>query len=74
MGTSPALEFWERFVLLLFAAMGTGFVLTAFLDALRLRRANRRAHRPPGGGPGSVVDGVPEPWPAAEPRAPGCAA
>ncbi|MFG2746692.1 hypothetical protein [Streptomyces sp. PAN_FS17] len=46
MGTSLTSEFWERFTLLLFAAMGVTFVLTALFDALALRRQNRRTHRP----------------------------
>ncbi|MGC0343146.1 hypothetical protein [Streptomyces sp. SLBN-8D4] len=47
MGTSLTPEFWERFVLLLFAAMGVTIVLTAFFDALALRIARRRAQMPP---------------------------
>ncbi|MFD5593400.1 hypothetical protein [Streptomyces griseorubiginosus] len=47
MGTSLTPEFWERFVLLLFAAMGATIVLTAFFDALALRIARRRAQTPP---------------------------
>ncbi|MDF3147707.1 MULTISPECIES: hypothetical protein [unclassified Streptomyces] len=47
MGTSLTPEFWERFTLLLFAAMGVTFALAALFDALALRRQNRRAHRPP---------------------------
>jgi len=46
-GTSLTPEFWERFVLLLFAAMGATIVLTAFFDALALRIARRRAKTPP---------------------------
>ncbi|WP_329331804.1 hypothetical protein OG866_03120 [Streptomyces sp. NBC_00663] len=49
MGTSLTPEFWERFTLLLFAAMGLTFALAAFFDELALRRINRRAHRPPTG-------------------------
>jgi hypothetical protein len=45
-GTSLTPEFWERFVLLLFAAMGVTIVLTAFFDALALRTARRRAQMP----------------------------
>ncbi|MFI7413425.1 hypothetical protein ACIBU0_32590 [Streptomyces sp. NPDC049627] len=47
MGTSLTPEFWERFALLLFAAMGVTFALAALFDALALRRQSRRAHRPP---------------------------
>ncbi|MFI1163463.1 hypothetical protein ACH4UM_07590 [Streptomyces sp. NPDC020801] len=47
-GTSLTPEFWERFALLLFAAMGVTFALTAALDALAVRLLGRRAHRPPG--------------------------
>ncbi|KUN24861.1 hypothetical protein AQJ23_19340 [Streptomyces antibioticus] len=47
MGTSLTPEFWARFTLLLFAAMGLTFALTALFDELALRRINRRAHRPP---------------------------
>ncbi|MFF7648037.1 hypothetical protein [Streptomyces canus] len=47
MGTSLTPEFWERFVLLLFAAMGVTIVLTALFDALALRIARRRAQMPP---------------------------
>ncbi|AZQ39480.1 hypothetical protein EJ357_43660 [Streptomyces cyaneochromogenes] len=46
MGTSLTPEFWERFTLLLFVAMGVTFALAALFDALALRRLNRRAHRP----------------------------
>jgi len=51
MGTSLTPEFWERFALLLFAAMGATVLLTAFFDALWLRRLERRTHRPPMGTP-----------------------
>ncbi|MFF5497372.1 hypothetical protein [Streptomyces aquilus] len=47
MGTSLTPEFWERFILLLFAAMGLTFALAALFDELWLRRVNRRTHRPP---------------------------
>ncbi|MFD5256365.1 hypothetical protein ACFWM5_26470 [Streptomyces bobili] len=47
MGTSLTPEFWERFTLLLFAAMGVTIVLAALFDSLVLRFQNRRAHRPP---------------------------
>lgn len=47
MGTSLTPEFWERFTLLLFVAMGVTFALAALFDTLALRRQNRRAHRPP---------------------------
>ncbi len=46
-GTSLTPEFWERFVLLLFVAMGVTFALTMLFDALALRWLNRRGHRPP---------------------------
>ncbi|MCZ4602756.1 hypothetical protein O3S80_03005 [Streptomyces sp. Lzd4kr] len=46
MGTSLTPEFWERFTLLLFAAMGVTFALAALFDTLALRRQNRRAHLP----------------------------
>ncbi len=46
-GTSLTAEFWERFTLLLLAAIGVSACLTALFDALALRRANRRAHQPP---------------------------
>ncbi|MEV0173563.1 hypothetical protein AB0I00_20900 [Streptomyces sp. NPDC050803] len=48
MGTSLTPEFWERFTLLLFAAMGVTFALAALFDALALRRQVRRARRTPG--------------------------
>ncbi|CCK32492.1 putative membrane protein [Streptomyces davaonensis JCM 4913] len=47
MGTSLTPEFWERFTLLLFAAMGVTFVLTALFDALALRRTIRRTRKIP---------------------------
>ncbi|KUO17723.1 hypothetical protein [Streptomyces dysideae] len=47
MGTSLTAEFWERFTLLLFAAMGVTFALAALFDALALRRQNRRTQQPP---------------------------
>ncbi|MDC0765366.1 hypothetical protein [Streptomyces sp. HD] len=47
MGTSLTPEFWERFTLLLFAAMGVTFGLAALFDWLALRRQSRRAHRLP---------------------------
>jgi hypothetical protein len=46
-GTSLTPEFWERFVLLLFAAMGLTFALAALFDELALRWINRHTHRPP---------------------------
>ncbi|WP_405910433.1 MULTISPECIES: hypothetical protein [unclassified Streptomyces] len=45
MGTSLTPEFWERFAVLLVAAMGVTFVLTATLDALAVRVLRRRADR-----------------------------
>lgn len=45
MGTSLTPEFWERFAVLLVAAMGVTFALTAAMDALALRVARRCAHR-----------------------------
>jgi len=47
MGTSLTLEFWERFAVLLVAAMGVTFVLTAVFDALAVRLLSRRVPRPP---------------------------
>ncbi|WP_367325282.1 hypothetical protein [Streptomyces sp. HUAS ZL42] len=47
MGTSLTPEFWERFTVLLVAAMGVTFVLTALFDALALRLLRRRLHTPP---------------------------
>ncbi|MBD0842082.1 MULTISPECIES: hypothetical protein [unclassified Streptomyces] len=47
MGTSLTPEFWERFALLLFAAMGVTFALAALFDALALRHQVRRAQRTP---------------------------
>lgn len=47
MGTSLTPEFWERFAVLLVAAMGVTFVLTATLDALAVRVLRRRAGRSP---------------------------
>lgn len=47
MGTSLTAEFWERFALLLFAATGVTFALTALFDTLALRRTLRRARRTP---------------------------
>jgi len=46
-GTSLTPEFWERFAVLLVAAMGVTFVLTAAFDALAVRLLSRRVHRPP---------------------------
>ncbi|WP_405653298.1 hypothetical protein [Streptomyces sp. NBC_00019] len=45
MGTSLTPEFWERFAVLLVAAMGVTFALTAAMDALALRVARRCARR-----------------------------
>ncbi|MET9914969.1 hypothetical protein ABZZ74_51410 [Streptomyces sp. NPDC006476] len=47
MGTSLTPEFYERFALLLVAAMGATFVLTMLFDALALRRARRHGQTPP---------------------------
>ncbi|MGW7210840.1 hypothetical protein [Streptomyces sp. NPDC054837] len=49
MGTSLTPEFWERFAVLLVAAMGVAFVLTAVLDAwaVRLLRRRVRTSSPP---------------------------
>lgn len=44
-GTSLTPEFWERFAVLLVAAMGVTFALTAAMDALALRVARRCARR-----------------------------
>ncbi|KUL24594.1 hypothetical protein [Streptomyces regalis] len=46
MGTSLTPEFWERFAVLLVAAMGVTFVLTAVFDALAVRLLRRRVQRP----------------------------
>ena len=52
MGTSLTPEFWRQFAALLVIAMAVTFVLSAALDALYLRRAQRRAEQsPPGGTP-----------------------
>ena len=51
MGTSLTPEFWERFALLLVAAMAATFVLTAAFDALAVRLLRRRAPRPPAQSP-----------------------
>ena len=45
MGTSLTLEFWERFAVLLAAATGVTFVLTAAFDAVAVRLLRRRASR-----------------------------
>lgn len=42
MGTSLTPEFWQRFAVLLVAAMGVTFVLTAACDALAVRLLRRR--------------------------------
>ena len=47
MGTSLTPEFWERFAVLLVAAMGVTFVLTAVFDALAVRLLRRRVQGPP---------------------------
>jgi len=46
-GTTLTPEFWERFAVLLVAAMAVTFVLTALFDMLVVRLTNRRGHRPP---------------------------
>ncbi|MFC8246251.1 hypothetical protein [Streptomyces chartreusis] len=47
MGTSLTPEFWERFAILLVAAMAVTVVVAAALDALIVRVPRRHAHRPP---------------------------
>ena len=47
MGTTLTPEFWERFAILLVAAMAVTFVLTALFDALFVRLTERRGPRPP---------------------------
>ncbi|MEU6379791.1 hypothetical protein [Streptomyces sp. NPDC046909] len=47
MGTSLTPEFWERFAVLLVAAMGVTVILTVVFDGLAVRLLRRRAHRPP---------------------------
>jgi hypothetical protein len=44
-GTTLTPEFWERFAVLLVAAMSVTFILTAALDALAVRVLRRRADR-----------------------------
>lgn len=61
MDTGLTPEFWERFALLLVAALGVTFALTAAMDALALRVARRCAR-------GSVVQ-VPSRTAARAPRA-----
>jgi hypothetical protein len=46
-GTSLTPELWERFAVLLVAAMGVTFVLTAVFDALAVRLLRRRVQGPP---------------------------
>ena len=46
-GTSLTPEFWRLFAVLLVAAMGVTFVLTAVFDALALRLLRRRVRRTP---------------------------
>lgn len=43
MGTSLTPEFWERFAVLLVAAVGVTIVLVASVDALAVRVLRRRA-------------------------------
>ncbi|MER6185924.1 hypothetical protein [Streptomyces sp. NPDC001652] len=47
MGTSLTPEFWERFTILLIAAVGVTIVLVAALDALAGWLLRRRAGRTP---------------------------
>ncbi|TQJ86016.1 hypothetical protein [Streptomyces sp. SLBN-31] len=47
MGTTLTPEFWERFAVLLVAAMAVTFVLAALFDTLVVRLTNRGGHRPP---------------------------
>ncbi|WP_329268338.1 hypothetical protein [Streptomyces sp. NBC_01451] len=47
MGTSPTPQIWELFAVLLVAAVGVMFVLTAVLDALAVRLLRRRVRRAP---------------------------
>lgn len=47
MRTTLAPDYRKRFALLLFAAMGVTFVLTALFDALAPRRRGRRAYYGP---------------------------
>ncbi|MFJ9535897.1 hypothetical protein ACIRPX_01365 [Streptomyces sp. NPDC101225] len=51
MGTSLTPEFWRQFAVLLVIAMAVTFVLSAALDALYLRRQQRRAERSSPGTP-----------------------
>lgn len=51
MGTSLTLEFWQRLAVLLVAAMGVMFVLTAACDALAVRLLRRRRRGPSRPGP-----------------------
>ncbi|WP_329282242.1 hypothetical protein [Streptomyces sp. NBC_01451] len=46
MGTSLTPEFWERFAVLLVAAMGVTLILTVAFDALAVRLLSRRVHKP----------------------------
>ncbi|WP_053754339.1 hypothetical protein [Streptomyces sp. MMG1533] len=46
MGTSLTPEFWERFAVLLVAAIGLTCVLTASFDVLAVRLLRRRVRRP----------------------------
>ncbi|WP_432138406.1 MULTISPECIES: hypothetical protein [unclassified Streptomyces] len=66
MGTSLTPEFWERLAVLLLAATGVTFVLTAVLDALALRVARRRAAQLPPTPPPPLPDArAPRPHPRA---------
>ncbi|WP_328437203.1 hypothetical protein OG828_07355 [Streptomyces sp. NBC_00457] len=47
MGTSLTPEFWGRFAVLLVAAMGVTFILTAVLDAWAVRLLHRRVRGAP---------------------------
>ncbi|MGW0758445.1 hypothetical protein ACWD1Y_18560 [Streptomyces sp. NPDC002814] len=58
MGTSLTPEFWGRFAVLLVAAMGVTFVLTAVFDAWAVRLLRRRVRRlsPPAPPRAATVD------------------
>ncbi|MFE7172948.1 hypothetical protein [Streptomyces sp. NPDC057616] len=65
MGTSLTPEFWRQFAVLLVIAMAVTFVLSAALDALYLRRVQRRAERRPPGGIPPALPTTPRPLPTA---------
>lgn len=72
-GTSLTPEFYERFALLLFAAMGVTFVLTLLFDALALRLARRRGQTPPALPPSVPPTRMPHPPVGTDHRTPvGC--